>query len=62
MQTTSPQAIAATNTPVRVTNTTTKNTSNRKKTQNLDYVIRSGLAGGVAGCVVIFFFFFDIMN
>ena len=24
----------------------------REKTQNLDYVIRSGVAGGVAGCVV----------
>lgn len=24
----------------------------REKTQNLDYVIRSGIAGGVAGCVV----------
>ncbi|KAG2224911.1 hypothetical protein INT45_010860 [Circinella minor] len=51
MQTTSPQPLAATNAPVRITNTTTKNTSNRKKTQNLDYVIRSGLAGGIAGCV-----------
>jgi hypothetical protein len=24
----------------------------KKKTQNLDYVIRSGLAGGIAGCMV----------
>jgi hypothetical protein len=24
----------------------------KKKAQNLDYVIKSGLAGGVAGCMV----------
>jgi hypothetical protein len=24
----------------------------KKKTQNLDYVIKSGLAGGIAGCMV----------
>ncbi|KAI9490582.1 mitochondrial carrier domain-containing protein [Zychaea mexicana] len=57
MQTTSPQPIAATNAPpVRVTTTTatttTKNTiSNREKTQSFDYVLRSGLAGGMAGCM-----------
>lgn len=29
----------------------------KKKAQNLDYVIRSGIAGGFAGCMVIHFMF-----
>lgn len=30
--------------------------------QSLCYIIRSGVAGGVAGCVVCVFFFFLIMK
>jgi hypothetical protein len=26
----------------------------KKRTQNMDYVIRSGIAGGIAGCMVIY--------
>lgn len=59
MQTTtasSLQPIASTNLPIN------KIASKHRNEQSLDYVVRSGFAGGVAGCLVRFFMSYYAAN
>lgn len=39
-------------TPSNVSDTRSSRQESTRKTRNMDYVMRSGLAGGIAGCMV----------